>query len=574
MTTQNKCFVAMPIRKDGTPEHAHFKAIYDQVIRPVVTAAGYAVTRSDEIQRPGAITRDIILSLADADVVIADLTDLNPNVFYELGVRHALRGRGTLMIVDTSRTESIPFDLGAYRVIQFKGELTGIGRLAQELEAFLNESNTEASAQERDNPVHDWLPTLPSNAVDSAKGSVEGELRDQLKRATETVRQYERTYGKVTSQNTGDVSPLSVVMNLLDEAEEGNLPADLMKQASMSAKAFDVKSFLAAVKRIIEKKARLTDAQFRVLAGDAGQLDLPDVVAAVLDHAAQMYPLSKELRRARLALLSSSNDAGVRERTRKDLLKECGITIGDTGAVVVGEQFNNESAILVGVALDEYLRDDMNEQALAITTAMVGRLPDLTVVVRNHARSLEACGQLDESLDWYRRATWCGDATDISAVWLGNELHNRHRHIDALEAYLRACLLDPEDATNFAHVADELTYAFSDELSIRSGKENRVMPDDVTSTAIERAFIASLSCRLIGKSDMDRLASVARRAELDEVQLAGMPRVGRRERVAFAKELYARFQTSLTTPPSVAPPPPLQETAPPIRGERATPSSA
>lgn len=228
---------------------------------------------------------------------------------------------------------------------------------------------------------------------------------------------------------------------------------------------------------------------------------------------------------------------------------ECGLTIDEQGNITVSGQFGSESAYLLGIALDGYLGDELNEQALAITTAMVAQFPDLSVVVRNHARSLEVTGKREDALLWYRRATWCRDATDVSALWLGNELHNRRRHVDAIEAYLRACLLDAEDATNFAHLANELTFALQDEASIPMGDDKRRLPEGVTSSTIEKAFVAALSCHLIDKSDMDRLTMVARRAELDETQLATKPRIGRRERVTFARELYEKFRSTLTAPP-------------------------
>src|ERR1043166_10028507 len=100
MSNERTCFVAMPIKRDGTEEYAHFMAIYDQGIKPVVAKSGYQIVRADEVQKTGAITRDVVQWLATADLVIVDLTDLNPNVFYELGVRHALRANGTIMIID------------------------------------------------------------------------------------------------------------------------------------------------------------------------------------------------------------------------------------------------------------------------------------------------------------------------------------------------------------------------------------------------------------------------------------------------------------------------------------------
>src|ERR1035437_2086613 len=135
--TGNKvCFVIMPIRHEGTTDYDHFRALYNELSPPIANR-GYRVVRADDIQRGGAITKDILLALAQADLVVADLTDLNPNVFYELGVRHSLRGKGTVLIVDEVRTPDVPFDLGAYRVIKFRAELTGLAKLRAALDSYL-----------------------------------------------------------------------------------------------------------------------------------------------------------------------------------------------------------------------------------------------------------------------------------------------------------------------------------------------------------------------------------------------------------------------------------------------------
>ncbi len=76
------CFVAMPFGKEGTEDRAYFSALYEGFIRPVFEERGYDVARGDTDPTPGAIARDVILGLANASVVVADLSDLNPNVFY------------------------------------------------------------------------------------------------------------------------------------------------------------------------------------------------------------------------------------------------------------------------------------------------------------------------------------------------------------------------------------------------------------------------------------------------------------------------------------------------------------
>src|ERR1017187_124997 len=120
------CFVVMPIKKDATEEYRHYRTLYEEWVKPIPEGKDSRVVRADDIQRSGLITQDVTLGLARADLVIADLTDLNPNVFYELGVRHALRGQGTIMLIDESRTLDVPFDISPYRVIRFTSDMYGL----------------------------------------------------------------------------------------------------------------------------------------------------------------------------------------------------------------------------------------------------------------------------------------------------------------------------------------------------------------------------------------------------------------------------------------------------------------
>ena len=74
------------------------KVVYDEYIRPALDAAGLEPFRADEERRAGHIITDMFQELLVADLVVADLTIENPNVWYELGVRHALRARGVVIV--------------------------------------------------------------------------------------------------------------------------------------------------------------------------------------------------------------------------------------------------------------------------------------------------------------------------------------------------------------------------------------------------------------------------------------------------------------------------------------------
>jgi O-acetyl-ADP-ribose deacetylase (regulator of RNase III) len=93
------CFVVMPYGRRVVGDlEIDFNAVFDEFISPAVKAAGFEVVRSDKETRSGVIMPRLFESIYGADLVIVDVTYQNPNVYYELGLRHALRAQGTLLI--------------------------------------------------------------------------------------------------------------------------------------------------------------------------------------------------------------------------------------------------------------------------------------------------------------------------------------------------------------------------------------------------------------------------------------------------------------------------------------------
>ncbi len=99
-------FVLMPF----DPE---FSSIFEQLIKPALEEANYNVARADSFIDQQNILRDIIQGIAKADLIVADLTTLNANVFYELGLCHGLRIPTILL---SQSIEEVPFDLRSYKI--------------------------------------------------------------------------------------------------------------------------------------------------------------------------------------------------------------------------------------------------------------------------------------------------------------------------------------------------------------------------------------------------------------------------------------------------------------------------
>lgn len=108
------CFVIAPIGDPDSSTRRRSDQFLRHIIRPAVEAQGYTAIRADEISEPGIITSQVIQHVVDDALVVADLTERNPNVFYELAVRHAIR-KPFIQIIN--KGETIPFDVAATRTV-------------------------------------------------------------------------------------------------------------------------------------------------------------------------------------------------------------------------------------------------------------------------------------------------------------------------------------------------------------------------------------------------------------------------------------------------------------------------
>lgn len=133
----NTCFVIMPIGTQTigniTLTEDKLREKYDYIIKNAILKADSTleVIRADEELNPGSISNDIFTKLMHSKYVIADITYPNPNVFYELGIRHAIRP-GTILIREKVDF-SIPFDISHLRHLEYTQEPSGMDKLATEL---------------------------------------------------------------------------------------------------------------------------------------------------------------------------------------------------------------------------------------------------------------------------------------------------------------------------------------------------------------------------------------------------------------------------------------------------------
>jgi hypothetical protein len=193
------CFVLMPFGRKPDPAGGapiDFDAVYERGLRPGIEDAGMTPIRADEEQVGGIIHQAMFERLLLCDFAVADLTTANPNVLYELGVRHAARPRTTLTVY--AARKPLPFDVALLRTQHY--ELTPGNKLNQKSAQRLRASTAEHldSLRERarqddvtDSPlfqlVSAWRPQqLPAEAANSFREQVRA--GEALKRELEAVR--------------------------------------------------------------------------------------------------------------------------------------------------------------------------------------------------------------------------------------------------------------------------------------------------------------------------------------------------------------------------------------------------
>jgi hypothetical protein len=149
---------AFIIRPFGTQKEIDFDEVAEKLIAPALDAIGAEGRETLDIVESGNIRADMFRRLLTADIVVADLSIHNANVFYELGIRHALRNHGTVML--RCDAEKFPFDLQTDRYFVYKKEdpAASLDGLVKTLRRTIEAAKKDSKA--KDSPVFSLLPAL------------------------------------------------------------------------------------------------------------------------------------------------------------------------------------------------------------------------------------------------------------------------------------------------------------------------------------------------------------------------------------------------------------------------------
>lgn len=160
-----KCFVITPIGDETDPIRRHIDGIIDAAITPAL-GENYQIVVSHKISEPGSITKQIISEIYRDELVVANLTNKNPNVMYELAFRHSL---GLPVIMIAERGTALPSDIIMQRTIFYQNDAKGVLELREELK----KAEEEISFEEKCGPIVEILCDLSydTKVLQHAQGS-------------------------------------------------------------------------------------------------------------------------------------------------------------------------------------------------------------------------------------------------------------------------------------------------------------------------------------------------------------------------------------------------------------------
>lgn len=210
MADRKTCFVIMPYGKktDNNNQEIDFDYVYTEIIQEPVEQAGLNCIRCDELEEAGLIHDDMFAYIASAEVAIVDITALNANVFYELGVRHALKKAVTIII--RKQDSAIPFNIQGLRIIEYPDATGGYRAVREKIRHFIENG---LKSTETDSPIQPILEKLagqeaepdkshPISELKSYTHKIEGNQDRQIEIRTGDIRKWRGVDVWVNSENS------------------------------------------------------------------------------------------------------------------------------------------------------------------------------------------------------------------------------------------------------------------------------------------------------------------------------------------------------------------------------------
>ena len=446
-TMEKNCFVIMPFGKDKDEKDFN-TGVFESIIFPAASKLGYNVNRVDtKPTNVGNITKNIVHDLVEADIVIADMTNGNANVFYELGIRHALHKCKTVLIIQEGF--EIPFDLKQHVSVFYSTNLQGIQSAIKGISEAIKRCEN-AREEDADNPVHEYYPSLKYLLSSRQEDSLQSQLMELSKRNTELQALID-SFGISTNVMSKELD----ILDALNEADNlikvGGVTAVLeMRQCANQG---DTETFLVKLKEIMQSKL-LTPRDYLDISRMCKSLGLIPHRIIVLQKAHETFKDDVDIV-GLLADAYSDHPAPEYKQKGRLLIEEYAQIEYFDGKPNMTKRSNNDDTLLMGL-FNVYLAQRDWDAIVSVCDSAIQLGYDNSIYFRNKARALVEKQSFDEAEIAVQSAIDLEPDNDALLVILSDIYQKKGDFEKALTCSEKAIQIDPDDATNYINLAIDI----------------------------------------------------------------------------------------------------------------------
>jgi tetratricopeptide (TPR) repeat protein len=268
-------------KQDGSGRLVDFDEVYRKIIAPAVIQAGLDVIRADEEQVGGTIHKPMYERLMLCEFAIADVTGANPNVYYELGIRHAVRPSSTVILY--AQGTALPFDIALLRGLPYRMDSDSkLLDVEGDIHNIVQRLRAATVTPHDDSPIFTLIKDMPRIEVDHEKTDL---FRDRVTYAQE----YKKRLAVARKEGVDSVKSIAAEFTDLTNVEAG-IVVDLFL-SYRAVKGYDEMVVLYGTMSEALKRTRMVQEQ---LAFALNRLKRPDEAEQVLKQSLEKFGPSSE----------------------------------------------------------------------------------------------------------------------------------------------------------------------------------------------------------------------------------------------------------------------------------------
>lgn len=289
MNQKKKAFVIMPYAKN-------FNRLYSIIIQGALEKMGYECVRQDMTGQGGHIVHNVIRNITEANISIVDISDLNWNVAYELGIRHTMHKNGTIIMCRKDQQDDEPFDIQGVNILYYDpnwmetfSEDQIISELVKRIE-FAENSGTSS-----DSPVHDVYTTMPETMLDLLDAEHGDHMREQLQALQEENEQLKKRLENAGLSEESDAKTVdirtAIAQAIATSVYCGDAAVQKLRDLQTAGKKQEYAAFLADVL----EEGYLDEYDCKVVYDQCRRIGIAPLTKVFLEQAAKLHPDSEEL---------------------------------------------------------------------------------------------------------------------------------------------------------------------------------------------------------------------------------------------------------------------------------------